>query len=185
MTVPPRGMGRLAYVMGPSGAGKDTLIAYARARLDPATVVFTHRYITRPAEAGGENHVALSEAEFVARRDAGLFALSWSSHEFWYGIGSEIELGLSRGFVVVVSGSRAVWPQAKARYPGLLGIVIDAPVEVRTARLIARSREDEVAIRARLTREVSLPSGGDLHWLDNSRSIVVAGEALVGLLRAA
>jgi ribose 1,5-bisphosphokinase len=184
MTPPPEPKGRLAYVMGPSGAGKDTLIAYARAYIDPASVAFAHRYITRPAEAGGENHVTLSEAEFAARRDAGLFALSWTSHGFSYGIGSEIDLWLARGLVVVVSGARTAWPQAKARYPDLRGVMIDAPVEVRAERLAARRREDEAAIRARLAREVAVPPEDRMPWLDNSGPVAIAGEMLLRLLNA-
>ena len=67
--------GPLVYVMGPSGAGKDSVMGRARALLPAdAPVVFAHRYITRPAETGGENHVALSAAEFALRRTHGLFA---------------------------------------------------------------------------------------------------------------
>lgn len=171
--------------MGPSGAGKDTLIAYARARANPAAVAFAHRYITRPADAGGENHVMLSEAEFAARRAAGLFALSWQSHGFSYGIGIEIEPWLERGLVVLVSGSRAAWPQAKARYPDLLGIYVDAPVELRARRLAARGREAEPAIRARLEREVSLPPDDGLCRLGNSGTVAEAGDALLAFLQAA
>ncbi len=174
--------GRLAYVMGPSGAGKDTLIAYARAYLDPATFAFAHRYITRPADAGGENHVMLSKAEFAARRSADLFALSWTSHGLYYGIGVEIDQWLARGLVVVASGARSAWAQAKARYPDLLGIMIDAPLDVRAQRLATRRREDEAAIRARLAREVALPPEQDLRLLDNSGPVAVAGERLVKLL---
>jgi ribose 1,5-bisphosphokinase len=180
----PEMQGRLVHVMGPSGAGKDTLIDYARARVDPMAVVFAHRFITRPPEAGGENHIALSEAEFTARREAGLFALTWQSHGFWYGIGAEIDLWLDRGFVVVVSGSRAAWQLAKARYPNLLGLLIDAPAEIRAARLVSRKREDERAIRARLEREISLPLEG-LHRLSNDGPIAAAGEQLVKFLREA
>ena len=67
--------GSLVYVMGPSGAGKDSVLGRARSLLPPAApVVFAHRYITRPAEAGGENHVALTRDEFATRRACGLFA---------------------------------------------------------------------------------------------------------------
>ncbi len=55
--------GRLFYVVGASGAGKDSLIEYARNALGSRdAVVFAHRYITRPPTARGENHVALSAA---------------------------------------------------------------------------------------------------------------------------
>ena len=80
--------GRLFYVVGASGAGKDTLIAYARNALPVANaVVFAHRYITRPAHVGGENHIALSDAEFSVRETNGLFAMSWESNGLRYGIG--------------------------------------------------------------------------------------------------
>lgn len=176
--------GGLVYVMGPSGAGKDTLIEYARARTDPTAVAFAHRFITRSAEAGGENHVMLSDTEFAARREAGLFALSWNSHGFWYGIGVEIDLWLNHGLIVVVSGSRAAWPQAKARYPGLLGLMIEAPPAVRAARLAARRRENEDAIRARLERDVSLPDE-ELRRIDNVGTVAAAGNKLVELLQRA
>ncbi|MEA3120469.1 MAG: ribose 1,5-bisphosphokinase, partial [Paraburkholderia sp.] len=96
--------GRIVYVMGPSGAGKDTLLSFARARLGSAPVLFAHRYITRAAEAGGENHVHLSHEEFRTRADQNLFALQWSSHGLHYGIGVEIDTWMGRGFTVVVNG---------------------------------------------------------------------------------
>ena len=65
--------GSLVYVMGPSGAGKDSVLGRARVLLPPkAPVVFAHRYITRPADIGGENHVAVTRAEFAMRRAYGV-----------------------------------------------------------------------------------------------------------------
>jgi ribose 1,5-bisphosphokinase len=185
MTPPAELRGRLIYLMGPSGSGKDTLMSYARARTDPAAVVFAHRYITRAVDAGSENHVTLSDAEFKARRDAGLFALTWDSYGLWYGIGAEINLWLTRGLIVVVSGSRAAAAQAQACYPDLLRILVDAPLDVRAKRLATRGRETTAVIRMRLEREVSLPTHDGLHFLDNSGPIGVAGEALIKLLEAA
>ena len=84
-------MAMLYYVIGPSGAGKDSVLGWLRTHL-PADgrVLFAHRYITRPATAGGENHVELSVAEFALRRDAGLFCLHWASHGLHYGVGREV-----------------------------------------------------------------------------------------------
>ncbi len=173
----------LIYVIGPSGAGKDTLLAYARAHVDPGRILFAHRYITRSMMATGENHIALSRDEFNARRDAGLFSLSWESHGNAYGIGIETDLWRKHNFVVVVSGARAAWTAAKERYPNIVGILIDAPAELRAARLAARGREDEVAIRARMKREIPMALDTSIHRLDNSGSVEEAGEALVRLLR--
>src|SRR5260221_12325862 len=93
--------------MGPSGAGKDSVLQFARAALSAdERFAFAHRYITRPPDAGGENHVSLSEPEFETRRVAGLFTFHWHAHGFRYGIGIEIEAWRRAGFLVVVSGSR-------------------------------------------------------------------------------
>src|SRR5262249_59603141 len=86
---------------------KDWVLARARGLLpQEAPVVFAHRYITRPAEAGGENHVALSAAEFKLRRERGLFAFHWQAHGNEYAIGSEIKAWRRAGLTVVISGSR-------------------------------------------------------------------------------
>jgi hypothetical protein len=58
--------GQLIYVMGPSGAGKDSLLGFAREKVPGEPVVFAHRYITRPT-GNGENHIALTPEEFEAR----------------------------------------------------------------------------------------------------------------------
>jgi ribose 1,5-bisphosphokinase len=184
MTLAPERKTSLVYVMGPSGAGKDTLIAYARACVDPTRILFAHRYITRPAGAGGENHIALSPAEFAARRSAGLFAIDWESHGWAYALGNEIDGWLQRGFLVVASGARTVWPVAQERYPGALGMLIDASAEQRASRLAARGREDAPAIRARLEREVSVVIDRTVR-LDNSGPIARAGDVFVSLLEAA
>lgn len=173
----------LIYVMGPSGAGKDTLLAYARAHVDPSRILFAHRYITRSMMATGENHIALSPDEFCARRDAGLFSLSWESHGNAYGIGIEVDLWRKHHSVVVVSGARAAWPAAKERFVDIVGILIDAPADLRATRLAARGREDEAEIRARMEREIPMVMDATIHRLDNSGTVEEAGDALVRLLR--
>lgn len=103
--------GKLIWLVGPSGSGKDSLLAALRQREHPQLLV-AHRYITRPFNAGSENHIALSEHEFFTRAEQHLFALSWHANNTYYGIGVEIDLWLHAGFDVVANGSRAHrrWP---------------------------------------------------------------------------
>jgi ribose 1,5-bisphosphokinase len=176
----------IVYVMGPSGAGKDTLLRYARDRLDGQPVAFAHRYITRPPTAGDENHVALTLAEFHARRAQGLFVMDWEAHGLFYAIGREIEAWREAGLVVVVSGSRAHFEQALACSAAILPVVVSCAPDVLARRLAQRGRESEAAITDRLRRN---PAPALTHpalvTLDNSGAVEEAGDKLVALLRGA
>ena len=143
--------GTLFLIVGPSGAGKDTLIRAARARLD-ARFVFARRVITRPDDPDGEDHVAEDAASFETRASAGAFALSWRAHGFAYGIPATIASDLERGKHVVVNVSRDVVEEARARFAPVKVILVKAPPDVLRARLAARGREKESDIGARLTR---------------------------------
>jgi ribose 1,5-bisphosphokinase len=176
---------RLIYVVGASGCGKDSLLRYAREWLagEPG-IVFAHRYITRPADAGGENHVALTPAEFDARARDGLFAMAWSSHGLRYGLGIELGLWLDRGASVVVNGSRGSIDLARQRFPALLPVWIEVSAPTLRARLQARGREDAPAVAARLRRHEAmdgLPRSGVV--IDNNGPLSEGGEALVALIR--
>lgn len=96
--------GKLIWLMGPSGSGKDSLLAELRQR-EQTQLLVAHRYITRDASAGSENHIALSEREFFTRAGQNLLALSWHANGLYYGVGIEIDLWLHAGFDVVVNGS--------------------------------------------------------------------------------
>lgn len=176
---------RLIYVVGPSGSGKDSLLRYARERLaEEPGVVFAHRYITRPADAGGENHVALTPAEFASRQRNRLFSLVWHSHGHAYGIGIEINQWLAQGATVVVNGSREYLAEARRRFPELLVVSIDVPAEVLRERLLARGREDASSIEQRLDRHRRMQSPSPAgHVITNDGPLARAGEALVALLR--
>jgi ribose 1,5-bisphosphokinase len=179
-------MGTLFYVVGASGAGKDSLMTYARARLDGTTpVFFAHRYITRPAEAGGENHVSISPGEFRQLQALGLLALSWESHGLCYGVGREVELWLAAGAHVVLNGSRAFLPAATQRFPELTVVLIEVSAAVLGARLAARGRESPDAIAARLARAAEFTV---LHprliTIRNDGPLPEAGDQLLALLRA-
>ena len=98
--------GKLIWLMGASGSGKDSLLTELRQR-EQTQLLVAHRYITRDASAGRENHIALSEQEFFTRAGQNLRALSWHANGLYYGVGVEIDLWLHAGFDVLVNGSRA------------------------------------------------------------------------------
>lgn len=174
--------GTLVYVMGPSGSGKDSLMRYARERLNGhGRIAFGHRYITRPAERDGENHVALSEPEFHARDQAGFFALSWRAHGCCYGIGIELDAWLDAGWTVVVNGSRAHFEEARRRYSRAKGLLVQVARARLRARLSQRAREPLDEIEQRLARHdalAALPLDG-VHRLRNDGSLRACGERFV------
>jgi phosphonate metabolism protein PhnN/1,5-bisphosphokinase (PRPP-forming) len=100
----------LILVVGPSGAGKDTLLTAAREALrQDARFHFAQRVITRPTDAGGEEHQAITEQEFAARD----FALQWQAHGLRYGIPADV---IDSRDVVVANVSRTVVAGCPAIY---------------------------------------------------------------------
>ncbi|MBD8882144.1 phosphonate metabolism protein/1,5-bisphosphokinase (PRPP-forming) PhnN [Rhodanobacter sp. 7MK24] len=175
--------GRLYYVMGPSGAGKDSVLAWVREHGVPLGVLCAHRYITRPAHAGGENHIALSVAEFRSREQRGLFALTWKAHGLHYGIGSEVRHWLTRGADVLVNGSRGAYALACERFPALHPVLITASPETIALRLAARGRESEAEIAARIARLDTYPVPPDSIVIHNDGCLAEAGSSLLQAIR--
>ena len=144
--------GQLYYVIGPSGAGKDSIISALREQFVKDLVV-AHRYITRAADAGGENHVELSDDEFFIRYSRNMFAMSWQAHGMSYGIGQEVHQWMDAGLSVVVNGSRAYLNAARDLFgERLVPVVVSVKPEVLKARLRDRGRESEAEIALRLQR---------------------------------
>ncbi len=146
--------GKLIYVVGASGSGKDTLLKNTRRYVCKKTwpVIFAHRYITRPVELVGENHIALTDEEFGLRLDMGLFAMHWESHGLKYGLGIEVEHWLKSGHIVIMNGSRNYLPKAMERVPDILPVQVETTIDELRKRLLERGRESEEAIEKRLVR---------------------------------
>lgn len=164
--------GRLVLVVGPSGSGKDTLIAAARIALagDPR-YVFPRRIVTRPASAA-EDNVHADAVGFAEARARGAFALDWSAHGHAYAIPAAIDVDLAAGAVVVINVSRTVVAEARRRWPDVSVVAVDAPPEVLAARVAARGRPSDGDGAERVTRrpqtvdphpaDVRIDNGGDL-----------------------
>lgn len=180
--------GRLALVVGPSGAGKDTLISAARvAFANRSGISFCERYITR-ADQTGERHRALSEVEFSKLLRSGGFFLSWRAHGLSYGIGLDVRARLEAGDVVVVNASRGIVEAARQRWARTLVIHITASPEVRRERLLRRGRESSARVAERLRRagETGWPPEEGFIGVDNSgalaESVARFNAVLAGLL---
>nr|WP_077548530.1 phosphonate metabolism protein/1,5-bisphosphokinase (PRPP-forming) PhnN [Pseudorhizobium flavum]CAD6595616.1 phosphonate metabolism protein/1,5-bisphosphokinase (PRPP-forming) PhnN [Pseudorhizobium flavum] len=173
--------GRLIVVVGPSGAGKDTLMSYAAQHLkERPEVVFVRRVITRDGGSGGEDHDAVSDAAFRRMSQSGGFAVWWEAHGLCYGIPIETRHQIDLGHVVVANGSRAALPHFSAAFPAMTVINVTARPEVLATRLESRGRETRDEILRRLQRSSpQLVGPYELLTIDNSGSIEEAGQAMV------
>ena len=178
------GSGTFVAVVGSSGVGKDSLMAYARARLPADQFVFVRRVITRDADGGSEDHDTLDRACFEAAARAGQFALSWEAHGLCYGLPISLEADLASGRTVVANVSRAIIPTLTERYPHALVVEVVAERQVIAERLAARGRETQDAIRSRLDRTVTTALPPGVVRINNSTSLDTAGDRLVQLLQA-
>lgn len=175
----------LILIVGPSGAGKDTLMNGARAALaDDPRFRFVRRVITRPGDMGEEAHESVTEQAFELRREAGDFALTWRAHGLHYGIPADISMDLARGRVVIVNVSRAVVAEAASRFSTSV-IEIAAPSNLLARRLAARGREDAVDAARRLSRATELPLPVDRLTLMNDGTIEAGVRKLLAALSRA
>lgn len=203
---------RLLYCMGPSGAGKDSLLAWLRAHMGAArgvdavpgahaadtadTVEAAHglrgadklhwaqRTISRAAAPGAEAHESVSPADFAALCGAQAFALHWHAHGLGYGVRHAQLAPLAAGRWVLLNGSRAHLAAALARYPTLLALHITASPQLLRARLLARGREAPEAVEARVQRALAFspPAGLAAIEVHNNGALADAGRRLLAAL---
>lgn len=176
--------GTLILVVGPSGAGKDTLIDAARSHFESdKTIVFPRRCITRDDQSG-EQHAALSKTDFARREKEGGFFLCWRAHGLEYGIAAEVREQLSAGNTVVLNISRRVIREAREKWPRTHVIQVTARPDVLRERLLGRGRETTEIIGQRLERagELRLAEAEWLSELDNSADLAGAVAKFTALI---
>ncbi|MGB6394742.1 MAG: phosphonate metabolism protein/1,5-bisphosphokinase (PRPP-forming) PhnN [Bradyrhizobium sp.] len=148
------GPGRLVLVVGPSGAGKDTLLGLAKAACaDDADIVFPRRAITRAATASEDNE-QLSPGAFRDAVERGAFAVNWEAHGHCYALRSAIDDDIRAGRTVIANVSRTVIGALRRAYLDVMVIAITAPPEILAERLASRGRGSDGRIEQRLGRTV-------------------------------
>jgi thymidine phosphorylase len=173
--------GTLFLIVGPSGAGKDSLIHGAREALAAnEDFVFAGRTITRPIDPAREIHEEISGKDFARRAKAGGFMASWTVYKTNYGISSDYAADLEAGRHVVANVSREAVGDLVAHFRSVCVIQVTAPPAMLEQRLAARG--DAKAAAQRLSRAVVLPDQISVNHLLNAGSLEKGIGRLVTLL---
>ncbi len=181
----PLGPGAFVAVMGPSGSGKDTLIAHARDRLDSERTFFVRRIVTRAADSAAEDHDTMSCEAFAAAEAEGAFALCWKAHGLDYGLPASVDAAIRDGRAVVANVSRAVLPLLRRRYRHVVPVHVFADPDILAARIARRGRESGEEIAARITRDPGISlAGDDIVRIDNGGHLAAAVERFVATIEA-
>lgn len=176
-------VGGFVLVVGPSGAGKDMVIAGARAQLaGDARFVFPRRLVTRPPSAH-EDNAEITEDAFARGAEAQAFSLHWRAHGLGYAIPAEAAAQAGQGRIVVCNVSRRVIEAARRTLPGVHVVAVAAAPEVLAERLAARGRPQDGDLAARLSRAVPTDAD-DTVANDGARSVAVARFVAILLNRA-
>lgn len=178
------GPGRLIMVVGPSGAGKDTLISGARSVLSgDERVVFPRRVVTRQG-GEAEDHDTLSSAEFDRAAAQGSFSLFWEAHGLKYGIPASMDQEIATGCIAICNMSRGVIAQARARYANVSVVLVTAPVDVLEARLAARRRDSDGSVKQRIARSASISAFEPDVVIHNDGTAEVGARSLVDVIES-
>lgn len=178
------GPGRLVLVVGPSGAGKDTLLRGAQEALrGDQSVVFPRRVVTRPPSPS-EDNTFMTASQFEGAAAQGVFALWWAAHGHQYGIPIAIDDHIRDGRIVVCNVSRTIVGVARRRYAAVAVVLVTAPPAVRAARLAARQRPSDGLATDRLWRVTELQEDVEADFVIHNTSRPAIGvRRLINVIR--
>ena len=178
------GPGRLVLLVGPSGAGKDTVLSLVRAATqNDDQIVIPRRVITRAAD-GAEEHDSLTDTMFDRAIADGAFAVWWSAHGNKYGIPVSVEDAIRTGRTVVCNVSRSAVTRLRERYSAVIVVLVTAPTEVLKQRLATRQRSSDGDLAKRIARSdaTDLEIGPDV-VIDNIKAPSAAASELLDILK--
>jgi ribose 1,5-bisphosphokinase len=177
------GPGRLILVVGPSGAGKDTLLGLAKAACaDDPNLVFPRRVITREASASEDNEEVSLDA-FQEALTRGDYAMHWEAHGHCYALPRTIDHQLSTGRTVIANVSRAVIGAMRRAYANVLVVAVTAPSDVLAERLAMRGRSSDGSLERRLHRAVDEASAAPDVTIVNVGSVEYHARQLVRIIK--
>jgi ribose 1,5-bisphosphokinase len=176
------GPGRLILVVGPSGAGKDTLLGLAKAACaDDMNIVFPRRVVTREASSSEDNE-SLTPDAFQSALQQGAFAMHWEAHGHCYALPKAIDDDIRAGRTVVVNVSRMVVEAMRRSYADVAVVSITAPPQILAERLATRARSSDGQIEARLRRIVDDAAAPDV-TISNVSSAEYHARQLVRIIK--
>jgi len=179
--------GRLIVVVGPSGAGKDSILKSAASYFhDNSCVDFVRRVITRECDPTTEVHDSVTTDQFIARQERGEFSVWWQANGLYYGLPVELHKKIKDGQLLIANGSRAAIPDIRSKFKLLTVVHITVADDVLANRLASRNRETAEQIEQRLQRNQTINTvyGDDVVTIDNSAAREKAIEEFIGLVES-
>ena len=199
--------GWFVAIVGPSGAGKDTIInAVHHALKNNPEFLFVRRTITRKAgvnsfndhaetsrnigkedNIGNEDNIGVSLEKFLELSEKASFSLQWFAHGIHYALPIGIVDEVHKGKIVIANVSRAELGHAKELFGKVYVIEINAPIGILKERLLGRKREKITDIEERLKRAnipIQLPEGSKYCYIDNSGNVKSAVDKMLSILQS-
>ena len=178
-------IGKLFFIVGNSGSGKDSLIWEVQKNLpkDLKPVKVPQRVITRPPSPDTEDFESATEKEFLELKKEDAFAFDWHIYDLYYGVRINILDWIKNGHPVLINVSRNILKEVRQKIPEMKIIFVKVPFEITAARIKARGRENEEKMKGRLERaklNQDLPIADFV--VDNSGDLEEAGKVLLNYI---